>query len=170
MAFTPEELKEKRKTRTLPSSESSDMTILATTLGKIYAGAKIGEVTGYTKTIRVVNVNNIEDTFDLPLLRPAVQVSLYGCESYADVAERLSRLGPEVDGEWVKKIVEKFGTPIFFATKHGVQGFQEGENEWLYFRSYVQATHLDEARFNRWLKKQGSKYRIVRKHVVLREA
>jgi len=29
---------------------------------------------------------------------------------------------------------------------------------------------LDEAKFNRWLKKQGSKYRIVRKHVVLREA
>lgn len=182
MSETPEKLIEKRDYTELPLDMTRDMTVLVATQNKGFIGSKVyydeqGEPvqkpTFFGNTIQLTNVETGE-TFDLPIWRPSIQISLHPCRTYKELAERLSRVGAPCTEQWVKREIERIGVPIYFATRKGYWGFDDGKpDEWLAFKSFKSANSKEVKdfriwckRFNRWLESQKSKYRIVRSKTI----
>lgn len=172
MSLTPEQMLESSKIEDI-GRISSELTLLVGTYNEILSERK----PRYGNTITVLNKKTGE-YFDLPILRPSIQLSLYKCRTWDEIAERMGRVGCPCTGEWVKKQVKQRGAPLYFATRWAYQGYKdEKENSWITFKTFNEANASNRLllrdtdpqlfwawakNFNKWLKKKKSDFRIVR--------
>jgi len=169
---TPEEMIESSKIEDI-GNIGSELTLLVGTYNKILSD----KTPRYGNFVTVLNKKTGE-YFDLPILRPSIQLSLHKCRTWNQIATRLSRVGPKVEEEWVKRGVKRRGTPLYFADRWAYQGYKdEKENSWLVFRTFNEANASNRLlmrdrnpqlfwnwakEFNKWLKKKKSDFRIIR--------
>lgn len=169
---TPEEMLKAKKVRDLPRNLALHLTILIFSYG-IFRPSYPDRVA--INTILLHNLDDPDQTYDLPILRMDGQVPLQGCESYHEVATRLSRIGPEISEEQVRELLKSYPldikTPIYFLSRHASQNIKdERPDKWKVTTNFTNAIEVDVKAINAMLRKKKSRFRIVKKQTIIREA
>jgi len=171
MSFeTPEALKKKKVTLDLPRNLALHMTILIFSKGicrPSYPNAKA------THTVRVRHMTT-DEIFELPILNLDGALNLAGAGSYLNVAERLSRVGPEISEEQVRELLKPYPANLqnnlYWVTRWSLQNFADSKaDSWTVTSDYKTAITVSLKKINAMLRKKGSKFRVVSRRIIYKE-